>query len=443
MRLFIAFLLVLSGVARVDRLVAGSSDDGALVRMRSWQASKFGLFIHWGLYSVPAGRWNGRAVSGLGEWIMHEARIPVAEYAGLAGQFNPVKFDAEAWVAAAKDAGVKYIVITAKHHDGFAMYRSQASAFNVFDATPFHRDPLMELKEACVKQGIRLGFFYSQAQDWHHAGGATYGHGWDKAQAGSMDDYLKTIAVPQVTELLQRYEPAILWWDTPKDMTPDRAALFTSVLKRYPQVLTNDRLGGGVPGDFATPEQNIPAAGKIPRPWETCLTMNDTWGYKANDFHWKPARVLLHDLIRTASRGGNLLLNVGPTAEGEIPSESLDRLKIMGAWLRTNGEAIYGTTASPFLKDPPFGTATQKPGKVFLHVLNWPSDGKLTAPLGNKVTKAYLLSAPKQELPVTTGETGATITIPAQPPDPLASVVALEIEGPPKPPEPATEPNTK
>jgi alpha-L-fucosidase len=201
-------------------------------RMAWWREARFGMFIHWGLYAEAGGVWEGRAVPGLGEWLMNRERVPVAGYAALAGRFQPAGFDAAAWVRAAREAGMKYIVITAKHHDGFAMFRSKASAFNIYDATPFRRDPLKELAAECKKQGMKLGFFYSQAQDWHHAGGATFGEHWDKAQDGDMTAYLKKVAVPQVKELLSNYGPvAVLWWDTAKDMTPERVGNRGSLLE--------------------------------------------------------------------------------------------------------------------------------------------------------------------------------------------------------------------
>ncbi len=240
-------------------------------RMKWWREARFGMFIHWGVYSVPAGTWEGKQIPGIGEWIMNRAKIPVAEYAKFTEQFNPVKFNADQWVSIAKAAGQKYIVITAKHHDGFAMFHSKATPYNIYDATPFKRDPLAELAEACRKQGIKLGFYYSQAQDWHHPGGAAAkgGH-WDKAQDGSMDDYIDKIAVPQVRELLTNYgDVAVLWWDTPVNMNRERAAKLHELLKLQPQIITNNRLYRGDPefrGDTETPEQKIPATGfKRPR----------------------------------------------------------------------------------------------------------------------------------------------------------------------------------
>jgi alpha-L-fucosidase len=408
-------------------------------RMAWWREARFGMFIHWGLYSVPAGTYKGKQIGGIGEWIMNNASIPVPEYAGYAKQFNPVKFNADEWVSIAKGAGMKYIVITSKHHDGFAMFKSAASPYNIVDATPFARDPLKELAAACQKQGIKLGFYYSQAQDWHHPGGGAYRSGgrktdhWDPAQDGSMEEYVKKIAVPQVREILANYGPiAVLWWDTPVGMTKEQILALGSLTKLQPGIITNNRLGGGVQGDTETPEQFIPATGYPGRDWETCMTMNDTWGYKSYDNNWKSPQTLIRNLIDIASKGGNYLLNVGPTSEGLIPQPSVERLQQVGQWMKVNGEAIYGTSASPF-KKLPWGRCTKKPGKLYLHVFDWPN-GVLTVPgLSSKVTKAYLLAdAERAALEVTVGEDGVKVKVPQKAPDAIASVVVLEIEGEPQ-----------
>jgi alpha-L-fucosidase len=401
-------------------------------RMQWWREARFGLFIHWGVYSVPAGTYRGRHIPGLGEWIMNRARIPVEEYAGFASAFNPIGFNALEWVKLAKAAGVRYIVITSKHHDGFAMFGSKASSYNIVEATPFGRDPLKELAEACQLAGIRLGFYHSQAQDWHHPGGQEAGGSWDPAQQGSMDDYLDQVAVPQVRELLSNYGPvAVLWWDTPFNMTPERAAKFLPLLKLQPGIITNNRLGGGVEGDFHTPEQYIPATRVPGTDWETCMTMNNTWGYKSYDQNWKSTGVLVRNLIDSASKGGNYLLNVGPTPQGLIPEPSVQRLLGIGTWLKTNGEAIYGTEAGPFASLP-WGRATRKGNVLYLHVFNWPADRLLHVPLQNPVTQAALLAAPNLKIEVTQRPNELVVHLPAVTPDPAATVVALRIEGEPK-----------
>jgi alpha-L-fucosidase len=404
-------------------------------RMKWWREARFGLFIHWGVYSVPAGTYNGKRIGNIGEWIMNFGKIPVAEYRAFAKQFNPVKYDPDAWVRLAKEAGMKYIVITSKHHDGFALFESKASDWNVVKATPYGKDLLKPLAEACQKHGLHLGFYYSQAQDWNNPGGAAAGGHWDKAQDGSMDDYIRNVAVPQVREILTNYGPiAILWWDTPCDMTKARADILRPLIALQPGLITNNRLGGGYAGDSDTPEQEIPATGMPGRDWETCMTMNDTWGFKSYDDHWKSTETLIRNLVDIASKGGNYLLNVGPTSEGLIPEPSVVRLKEVGAWMKVHGEAIYATTASPF-KKLPWGRCTTKladgGATLYLHVFAWPADGKLIVPgLKNAVEAAYLLSDPqKQSLRTEAGADGVTVAVPAEMPDKIASVVVLQVKG--------------
>jgi alpha-L-fucosidase len=404
-------------------------------RMKWWRDARFGMFIHWGLYAVPAGTWQDKPVDGIGEWIMARGRIPVADYAAFAPRFNPVKFDADAWARLAKDAGMKYIVITSKHHDGFAMYPSKASPFNIADATPFKRDPIQELADACQRHGLRFGLYYSQAQDWHHPGGATPGPRWDPAQEGSMDEYLDKVAVPQAREILTNYPLDILWWDTPVEMTRERAEKFLPLLKLRPGVITNNRLGGGFVGDTETPEQHIPATGYPDgRDWETCMTMNDTWGFKSYDENWKSTQTLVRNLIDIASKGGNYLLNVGPTAAGEIPQPSVERLKEVGAWMRANGDAIYGTSAGPFKRYTFDGRATVKGERMYVHVFDWPSEGVRIVGLKNEVKSAKLLtSGDAVDIKRLVGS-DTTMLVLGRPtkPDPMATVVVLELDGSPR-----------
>ncbi|RYX85824.1 carbohydrate-binding protein [bacterium] len=399
-------------------------------RMKWWREARFGMFIHWGLYALPAGEWKGRQSGGAGEWMMHDFKIPVADYATLAPQFNPQQFDADAWVNLAKAAGMKYIVMTAKHHEGFAMYPSKADPFNIFDATPFKRDPIAEMAAACKKQGLKFGVYYSQAQDWHQPGGAAYDGHWDTAQNGDLHAYVQKVAVPQVRELLTKYHPAVLWWDTPVEMLPEDIKALTAAFASEPQLIANNRLGNGVPGDTETPEQHIPATGYPGRDWETCMTINNTWGYKTNDLNFKSSTSLLRNLIDIASKGGNYLLNVGPDGRGIIPEAEAKRLQVMGTWLKTNGASIYATTASPYKRLPFEGRCTVKGDKMYLNVFSWPDDGLTLAGLQTAVKSATVL-ATGQKLTVSKDASGTLALSRPSSLDAVSTTVELSLAGPP------------
>ncbi len=425
-------------------------------RMEWWREARFGMFIHWGLYSIPAGEWHGKRTDHIGEWIMNDLSIPVADYKAFAPQFNPTGFSAHDIVALAKAAGMKYIVITAKHHDGFAMFDSKVDPFNIVAATPFKRDPLRELAEECRKQGVKLGFYYSQSQDWTAPGGAAAVRGdhdkdtghWDPAQDGSFDDYLKNKSIPQIKELLENYKqyPVVVWFDTPgKTMTPDRAAEVVQLLNKYPNLIWNNRLGGTYKGDTETPEQYIPAQGFPGRDWESCMTMNDTWGYKYFDTNFKSPETLLRNLIDIASKGGNYLLNIGPDSHGVVPAPEVERLQQVGQWLKVNGEAIYDTKATLF--DTPTGTfsdtekdkrgnpqytptwnwrSTTTPNKIYVEIFTWPNGTFHLDKLPRKVTSAYLLADKTHKpLKLTPNGEGLDIQLPAKALDPIATVLVL------------------
>ena len=400
-------------------------------RMNWWRKAKFGMFIHWGIYSVPAGKYGNE--TNYAEWIMNQAKISVAEYRGFAKQFNPVKYNPIAWSQIAKDAGMRYIIITAKHHDGFALYPSAASVWNVAEATPYKKDLLGPLVNAAKADDLKIGFYYSQSQDWNNPGGAksgfNEGEGWDAAQKGDYDDYLKNIAAPQIRELLTRYSIDILWWDTPMFMDEKRAAPLAALIRLRPGLITNNRLGGGFNGDTSTPEQFVPISG-YKGDWETCMTMNDCWGYNAYDQNWKSSADLIRKLAAVCSKGGNFLLNVGPTAEGEFPPASIERLRDIGRWMRANGDSIYGTSAGPFTYLS-WGVATRKGNIIYLHVFDWPKGGQLHVPLQNKVKSVNLLCTPHAKLSLTNEPNRLVIHVPSLAPDAVDTVVALEIEGEP------------
>lgn len=429
-------------------------------RMEWWREARFGMFIHWGVYALPAGVWNGREIGNIGEWIMNRAKIPVADYRNMAKEFNPVKYDPDAWVRMAKDAGMKYIVITSKHHDGFALFDTKASDWNVVDATAYGKDLLKPLAEACKKHGIKLGFYYSQAQDWVNPGGTAIrrlmkegwanpdsvtidaytkehkGH-WDPAQEKkTFEEYIDGVAVPQVRELLTNYgDLAVLWWDTPSGMTDDAATKLNSLLALQPHIITNDRLKRpNFPGDHKTPEQRIPNLADLDgTDWETCMTMNGTWGYKSYDRNYKSPQTLIRNLLDIASKGGNFLLNVGPTAQGEFPQESVNILALIGHWMKVNGEAVYGTEASPWGLFP-WGRCTKKETNkgtsLYFSVFEWPVDGKLVIPgLKNSVLSAKLLAGGTKVKTSVNRDGSLTITLPAEAPDPIASVIKVDVRG--------------
>ena len=413
-------------------------------RMQWWREARFGMFIHWGLYSVTAGEWKGQwQKNKYSEWIMIHFHIPAVEYRQLASQFNPIEFDAEEWVKLAKYAGMKYIVITAKHHEGFAMFDSKASDYNIVKATPFMRDPMAELARACEKYGIKLCFYYSQSQDWNEPDGLS--NYWDfkdniedSTLKSSRDwvrttfpDYMKRKALPQVRELLTNYGPVgLIWYDTPRTITQSQATEFVNeVRKLQPNCIVNSRIyRSGELGDYgSTGDNSIPGTNKV-GDWEMPGTINDTWGFRSDDHNWKSSETLIRNLINIASMGGNYLLNIGPKATGEIPGETIERLQAMGDWMKVNSESIYGTTNSPFEKSQiKWGRCTLKDDRLYFHVFDWPKDVKLTLPaIKNKITKAYLL-ANKQELKTTKAEDGTiTIEVPEKALDKVATVIVVE-----------------
>lgn len=429
-------------------------------RMQWWREARFGMFIHWGVYAQWAGVYHGHEqLKGGAEWIMNRSKIPVAEYQAMAKAFNPVNYNPDDWVRMAKEAGMKYIVITSKHHDGFALFKSKASKWNIVDATPYGKDVLKPLAAACKKYGIKLGFYYSQAQDWNNPGGAVSrkpaadgwpnpdsakidaytkahnGH-WDPAQeTADFAEYIDKVAVPQVKEILSNYgDVAVLWWDTPTNMTDEAALKLQELLKLQPNIITNDRLKRpNFPGDTKTPEQKIPTVAELDgTDWETCMTMNGTWGYRTADNNWKSTTTLIHNLCDIISKGGNYLLNVGPKPDGTFPEQSIQSLQEMGAWMKTNSESVYATSAGPF-QSLPWGRCSRKETTngtdLYLYVFNWPADGKLVLPeISNEILSVNLL-ADKTRCPAEHTGSGVVLSLPAQMPDAHATVVKVSLKG--------------
>ncbi|WP_208505746.1 alpha-L-fucosidase [Roseivirga sp. E12] len=418
-------------------------------RMEWWREARFGMFIHWGLYAIPAGEWNGQ--TNHAEWIRTTAEIPLDTYDEFLPEFNPVKFDADAWVSMAKEAGMKYITITSKHHDGFALYDSKVSDYDVM-STPFQRDILKELAEACRKADIKLCFYHS-IMDWHHPDYLPR-RNWEKERSAEgaefprFVDYMKS----QLKELLTEYgDIGVLWFDGEWEDTwthEDGVELYDYVRSFQSDIIINNRVDkgrqgmqgltaeGDFKGDFGTPEQEIPDMGLPGIDWESCMTMNDHWGYNKNDDNWKSAKDLIQKLSDIASKGGNFLLNIGPKADGTFPQESIDRLKAIGSWMKVNSGSIYGTSASPF-EHLSWGRVTQKAlpsgTRLYLHVFDWPTDGKLRlSGIRNNGLRAGLLSSPSTMLEIERDNDALVITVPETSPDPINAVVFVDIEGTPE-----------
>lgn len=414
-------------------------------RMAWWRDARFGMFIHWGLYAVPAGTWHGERVDGLGEWIMAQAKIPGAQYAELARRFNPTRFDADEWVRIAKGAGMKYIIITSKHHDGFALFDSKVSQYDIMNATPYQKDAIRALASAARRGGLKFGVYYS-IMDWHHpdAQAPAYPeYNSRTAKNPNFARYVETYMKPQLRELVTQYpEIDVLWFDGEwvADWSDAQGKqLYDWLRAMRPGLIINNRVGhsrqgmGGMsankdaPGDFGTPEQQVPPEGLPGVDWETCMTLNDTWGFQTFDDGWKDTRTLVRTLVDVASKGGNFLLNVGPTAQGVIPWQSVSRLREMGEWTKANGESIYGTTSSPYGL-PAWGRYTAKPsaGRVYASVFDWPKDGRLALTGVTAKPRAIYLLADRKPLDVEQAGDGWVVRLPAVPPSAIASVLVIE-----------------
>ncbi len=446
---------------------AGTTETPAQrdARMAWWREARFGMFVHWGLYSGLAGTWEGKAVgtSGGMEWIQQRVKADTDTYAKAAlPLFQPRAGFAREWARLAKQAGCRYLVFTTKHHEGFALHNSRAGDFNA--GAVLGRDLVGEIVKATRAEGLRVGFYHSVI-DWHHdqyayalsqqlphpLKGQPYPNG--QRDHARYQAYLQQ----QVNELASNYPVDIFWWDySSQDFQGDEAWRATELMQlvrsKRPKVIMNNRLyrsreagwasmgtQGYLPqldpkyGDFITPEQHIPDTGMPGVDWETCMTLNTTWGYSEHDHAWKSEQTLIRNLVDIASKGGNYLLNIGPKADGTVPEESVTSMRAIGRWMKANGESIYGTTASPFGKLT-WGRCTQKrlsdkKTRLYLHVFDWPRDGRLIVPgLPDKPLAARLLAGGRK-LGVEEGGHELIISVPPAAPDPIATVVVLDVRG--------------
>ena len=398
----------------------------------------YAMFIHWGLYSNIANKWKDKTYYGISEWIMSPRRADIApvEYMAETQNFNPQNFDADAIVKLAKDAGMKYVVITSKHHDGFAMYHSKANKFNIVDATPFKRDPMKELATACKKEGLGFGFYYSHNQDWTFPGGNKGPKMNEKGEQVGFDYYFKEKCLPQIKEITTEYgDIAIIWFDTPGDMEKKYVEELVEIVhKNQPNALVAGRAGHGLGdyksfGDMNIPEKNVPGL------WESVDVTNDSWGYAWYDKNWKSPKRLLTNVISTIARGGTYMLNVGPDPTGIVPQGAVHSLQKSGEWIKKYPQVLYKTGSSPWGHALPWGDATvAADGKINLCVYNWPIDGKLSVPgLKNKIKEANLLTDEgPRKIKITTENGWTNFHLPVARPERLISVIEVETEGKPE-----------
>lgn len=414
------------------KLRAENAERGEL-----FDQGNYAMFIHWGLYSQLANKVDGKTYYGIGEWIMDPkmAGIPVKEYKRLAGTFNPTDFDAKAIVQLAKDSGMKYIVITAKHHDGFAMYDSKACDFNIVDSTPWKTDPMKELSAACREAGVGFGFYYSHSQDWTFPGGRKGPTLDENGKTATFDDYFTKKCLPQVEELTTQYGPIeLIWFDTPGGMKKEYVEQLVNVVrKNQPKALVSGRAGHNLGdyqtlGDMEVPHHNVEGM------WESVDTTNDSWAYAWYDHRWKTPKEILHRLISCVGRGGTYMLNVGPTSKGAVPQRAARSLREAGQWIHHYPQVVYGTDASPWGHAMPWGDITVKENRLFLSVFDWPESGKLFLPgLKTEIQSARLLCEEQVEsIPSKKVSGWSVLELPPRAPERLASVIEVKLAGAPE-----------
>ncbi len=447
-----------SGLPRRDFLLAAGAAAGAALdgrwrtsiggpahsaadRMAWWREARFGMFVHFGLYSMLGGEWGGR--TDYGEWIRSNAQIPITEYDRLIERFDPTRFDPDAMARMAAAAGMKYVVITTKHHDGFGLWPSAQTEWCIRN-TPYRRDMMRAVADACRAHGVRPCWYHS-IMDWHHPDylpRREWEVGGRPATGADFNRYVRFLHA-QVEELLTQYgEIGVMWFDGEWESTWSQelgAALLEHVHRLAPDTLVNSRVAkqpaNGLEavltrpryGDFGTPEQKIPDRGVPGIDWESCITMNGNWGFNRADTNFKSLPKLVEILVETASKGGNLLLNIGPDGAGAVPAPSVERLQGLSEWMRLHGDAIHGTSASPF-EGTPF-RATRKGDRLYCFLPTWPTQRELvlpgvrTAPRG-----AYMIEdARRTPLPTRVVDAGLVVTLPPQASDPTCSVLAVQM----------------
>ena len=414
------------------KLRAENAERGEL-----FDEGNYAMFIHWGLYSLLGNKVDGKTYYGIGEWIMDPkmAGIPVDEYKQLAKRFNPTDFDAKAIAKLAKDAGMKYVVITAKHHDGFAMYDSKACDFNITEATPWKVDPMKELASACREAGLGFGFYYSHSQDWTFPGGRKGPEVDENGKPATFDDYFTEKCLPQVKELCTEYGPIeLIWFDTPGGMEKKYVQQLVDVVREHqPRALVSGRAGHNLGdyqtlGDMEVPHHNVEGM------WESVDTTNDSWAYAWYDENWKSPAKILHRLVSCVARGGTYMLNIGPDGQGAVPARATQSLRAAGEWIRRYPQVVYATDASPWGHALPWGDVTVKGDRLYLSVFDWPLSGKLHLPGLKTGIKSALLHDDGKTVDLTQESSAGwtTISLPPRPPEELASVIELRLDGPPE-----------
>jgi len=414
-------------------------DPARDARVAWHREARFGCFVHWGVYSGPAGMWKGQASGTYSEHLMRYLKIPRAVYLEeIARPFNPTAFDAEAWVKLMHDAGMRYLVITAKHHDGFAMYPSEVSDYNLTKVTPFKRDPMAELSAACRKYGLKFGFYYSHAWDWEHPDAV--GNAWDYGAPGGDSNwwekrpdlvpraakYIEEKAIPQIRELIAKYHPDILWFDTASKTPPELCRRVLEATRAAgPNVVINSRIGGGPFGDYRSTADRPEYFPEVFVHWEAIPTTNESYGYKPADTSHKPPAHFIRLLAQAVGKGGNILMNIGPRGDGVIDPKDQEILRGIGSWMQRHGESIYGCDRSP-LPPQSWGTSTRKPGKLYLHVFDWPADGRLVvAGLRSTPLTARVLGGGDVAIARRDGD-DLEIALPSTAPDAIDSVLVLD-----------------